>query len=84
MKMSDVGFNWGAPGYGEAFKKALREPRVTLDMIGYGEVLPRWDNFVEIDRTVKDPYGIPVLKIHMSNGGNQTAMLKDIAEFAVG
>ena len=45
--------------------------------------LPRWDNFIEIDRTVKDAYGIPVLKIHMSNGENELAMLKDIGESAV-
>ena len=80
---SDVGFNWHAPGYGEAFKKALCEPQVTLSMTGYVEVLPRWDNFIEIDRTVKDAYGIPVLKIHMSNGENEVAMLKDIGESAV-
>ena len=32
---SDVDFNWHAPGYGEAFKKALCEPKVTLSMTGY-------------------------------------------------
>jgi choline dehydrogenase-like flavoprotein len=80
---SNVGFNWRAPGYGEAFQKALCEPKVTLSMTGYVEVLPRWDNFVEIDDSLKDTYGIPVLKIHMSNGANEAAMLKDIGESAV-
>jgi choline dehydrogenase-like flavoprotein len=32
---------------------------------------------------VNDAYGIPVLKIHMSNGENEAAMLKDIGESAV-
>jgi choline dehydrogenase-like flavoprotein len=80
---TSVNFDWHAPGYGEAYKKALRQPRVTLDITGFGEILPRWDNFVEIDRAVNDIYGIPVLKIHMSNGQNEIAMLKDIKESAV-
>jgi choline dehydrogenase-like flavoprotein len=56
---------------------------VTLRITGYAEMLPRWDNFVEIDRALNDAYGIPVLKIHMSNGENEAAMLKDIGESAV-
>jgi choline dehydrogenase-like flavoprotein len=75
-------FNWGAPGFGEAYKKTLREPRSEFSVTGFGEVLPRWDNFVEIDKEVKDVYGIPVLKIHMSDGENEKAMIKDIAESA--
>jgi choline dehydrogenase-like flavoprotein len=77
---SNFDFNWGAPGFGEAYKKALREPRAEFSLTGFGEVLPRWDNFVEIDKEVKDVYGIPVLKIHMSDGENEKAMIKDIAE----
>jgi choline dehydrogenase-like flavoprotein len=80
---SAVNFNWNAPGYGEAYKKALHEPQVTLSITGFGEVLPRWDNFVEIDHTLKDTYGIPVLKLHMSNRENEAAMLKDIGQSAV-
>ena len=79
---SNFDFNWGAPGFGEAYKKALREPRSEFSLTGFGEVLPRWDNFVEIDKEVKDVYGIPVLKIHMSDGENEKAMIKDIAESA--
>ena len=37
---------------------------------------------MEIDKEVKDVYGIPVLKIHMSDGENEKAMIKDIAESA--
>jgi choline dehydrogenase-like flavoprotein len=77
-----VDFNWGAPGFGEAYKKALREPRAIMDITGFGEVLPRWENFVEIDPAVKDIYGIPVLKIHMADTANEAAMIKDIGESA--
>src|SRR5712691_10634995 len=34
-------FNWDAPGFGEAYKKALLDPRTTIDVTGFGEVLPR-------------------------------------------
>lgn len=79
---SDVSFNWSAPGFGEAYKKALQEPQAQISLRGYGEVLPRWENYVEIDKEVKDRYGIPVLRIHMSDGPNEEAMIKDMAESA--
>jgi choline dehydrogenase-like flavoprotein len=79
---SSTEFNWGAPGFGEAYKKALLEPRNRIDITGFGEVLPRWDNFVELDPTVKDVYGIPVLKIHMSDGENERAMIQDMGDSA--
>ena len=75
---SSTAFNWDAPGFGEAYKKALLEPRNRIDITGFGEVLPRWDNFVELDPSVKDAYGIPVLKIHMSDGENERAMIEDM------
>jgi choline dehydrogenase-like flavoprotein len=79
---TSVGFNWDAPGFGEAYKKALREPRPGIELTGFGEVLPRWENFVELDKDVKDVYGIPVLKIHMADGENEKAMIKDMGESA--
>jgi glucoside 3-dehydrogenase (cytochrome c) catalytic subunit len=80
---SNVNFNWKAPGYGDAFKKQLLDPQVDFDLTGAAEMLPRFDNFLEIDPAVKDAYGIPVLKLHMSNGENEAAMLKDIEESAL-
>jgi len=79
---SGTGFNWDAPGFGEAYKKALLEPRSTIEITGFGEVLPRWDNFVELDPSVKDVYGIPVLKIHMSDSENERAMIQDMGDSA--
>jgi choline dehydrogenase-like flavoprotein len=79
---SSVDFNWGAAGFGAAYKNALLEPRTSLELTGFGEVLPRWDNFVEIDPDVKDVYGIPVLKIHMSDGDNERAMIQDMGDSA--
>jgi choline dehydrogenase-like flavoprotein len=79
---SSVDFNWGAQGFGEAYKQALLEPQVGIYLTGFGEILPRWDNFVEIDKEVKDAYGIPVLRISMSDGDNERAMIKDMAASA--
>ena len=79
---SNLDFNWEAGGFGPSFKKAILEPRVSFDLTGFGEVLPRWDNFVEIDSNVKDVYGIPVLKIHMSDGENERAMIQDMGDSA--
>ena len=79
---SNVEFNWGAPGFGEVYKKSLREPRVNFDLTGFGEVLPRWENRVEIDPNVKDIYGIPVLRIYMKDSDNERAMIKDMGDSA--
>ncbi|HVS88232.1 MAG TPA: GMC family oxidoreductase [Candidatus Acidoferrum sp.] len=79
---SNFDFNFEAPGFGQAYKDRIREPRADLSLTGFGEVLPRWDNFAQLDKEVKDIYGIPALKIHMSDGENERAMIKDIGESA--
>ncbi|HLK04462.1 MAG TPA: GMC family oxidoreductase [Candidatus Acidoferrum sp.] len=79
---SSIDFNWSAPGFGEPYKRALREPQVRVGITGFGEVLPRWENFIELDADKKDVFGIPVLKIHMADSENESAMIKDIGESA--
>ena len=79
---ASTGFNFGAPGFGLAFKQGLREPVTRLGLAGFGEVLPRFENFVEIDRDVVDVFGIPTLKIHMGWSDNERAMIPDMAESA--
>ncbi len=77
-----VDFNWGAPGFGEAYKKSLLDPVTAIGVGGYGECLPRWENYVEIDPNRVDIFGIPVLKIHMAYGENEFALVKAMAESA--
>src|SRR5215470_8990736 len=77
-----AGFNWGAPGFGDAFKKAMADPVVTMFIGGFGECLPRFENYVEIDKDVNDAFGIPILKIHMTWSDNEKAMGYDMAESA--
>ena len=79
---SSSNFNWRAPGFGNAFKQSLLQSRESFEITGFGEVLPRFDNFLEIDPEKKDIFGIPVLKIHMSDGENERAMIKDMGDSA--
>ena len=67
------------PGYGAAFKKGVLDPVTAINLVGFGEVLPRYDNFVAIDPAVVDTFGIPVLRISMSWGENEKAMIPDMA-----
>jgi len=77
-----AGFNWQARGFGDAYKKALVEPVVRMGIGGFGECLPRWENHVELDPSVTDTFGIPVLRIHMTYGENERAMLEEMADSA--
>ena len=72
-------FRMNAPGYGQAFKKGVLDPLTSVNLVGFGEVLPRFDNFVEIDPKVVDKFGIPVLRITMTWGENEKAMIPDMA-----
>jgi choline dehydrogenase-like flavoprotein len=76
-------FNWKAPGFGQAFKDQLKSPITTLGLAGFGECLPYYENYVELDRDVVDIYGIPVLRIHMTWGENEKKMVPDMADTAV-
>jgi choline dehydrogenase-like flavoprotein len=75
-------FNWKAPGYGADFKKSLVDPVTSVGLVGFGECLPRYENFVEIDKSVVDVFGIPVLKFHMTWSDNERKMIPDMAESA--
>ena len=75
-------FDLQAPGIGSAFKQAVRGPRTSFVFWGYGECLARFENHVEIDRSMTDAWGIPVLKIHLAWGENERAMFPDMAESA--
>src|SRR6266700_2761776 len=77
-----VSFNWSAPGFGAAYKKAMLDPVTYIGLGGFGECLARWDNYVEINPNKVDAFGIPVLNIHMTYGENEMALVKDMAETA--
>ncbi len=77
-------FALSTAGYGTDFKKQVKrlyasQARVWLSG---GEMLPRKDNFVEIDPEVKDKWGIPVLKIHCTHGDNDKKVYADFFDRA--
>ena len=49
---------------------------------GFGECLPRYENYMDIDPGVKDTYGIPVVRFHMKYAENEMAMIQDMADTA--
>jgi choline dehydrogenase-like flavoprotein len=69
------------PGYGTAFKAAVRKyyPAM-ISLGGFGEVLPRKENRVSLDPVVKDAWGIPVLRFDYQFGDNEMKMAKDMAD----
>jgi choline dehydrogenase-like flavoprotein len=70
-------FNFSAEGYGTSLKKAVKEGWYEIGLGGFGESLARWDNYIEIDKDLKDAWGIPALHINMSHGDNEAALMQD-------
>jgi choline dehydrogenase-like flavoprotein len=71
------------PGFGAAFKKSVRDyAGAFIHMGGFGEVLPRYENFVDLDPSVKDRWGVPVLRFHYKFGDNERKMAADMANAA--
>jgi len=76
--------DWGrgatTPGFGAQFKNALLKSLGpwSLWLGGWGECLPRPDNFVALHPTLKDKWGIPALHIQCTWGANELAILKDV------
>ena len=70
--------------FGSAFKKEVRERwPYSISIGGWGEMLARYDNYVEINNDVKDAWGIPALHIVCSHGDNELKMAEDIVESAL-
>ena len=68
------------PGFGEEYKKRVRDyAGATIEIGAFGEVLPRYENAVDIDPAVKDAWGIPVLKFSYQFGENERKMATDMA-----
>jgi choline dehydrogenase-like flavoprotein len=70
-------------GFGASFKREVKRMwPTTVGVTGFGEVLPRADNYVELDPARRDAWGIPVLRFHVTWGENELAMVKDMTETA--
>ncbi|MGH7520887.1 MAG: GMC oxidoreductase [Gemmatimonadales bacterium] len=77
---SDWGRGMEQAGFGADFKKSLRKPGPWgFSFYGFGEMLPKESNFVEIDKTKVDAWGIPVAKIHCVYDDNAKALVHDMS-----
>lgn len=71
------------PGIGADFKHGLRDPGPwEMQLWGYGECLPDYDNHCRLSETETDPWGIPQLIVSAAWGDNEKAMRKDCADCA--
>ena len=71
------------PGYGAAWKSKLREMQgASFSLTTMGEVLPRRENHVRIDKDIKDAWGIPSLHISAKYTENEFTMAKNAMETA--
>ena len=71
------------PGFGQGWKQKVRDHAgAYINMGGFGEVLPRFENYVDLDPRLKDRHGIPVLRFHIEYGDNEKKMAADMAATA--
>jgi choline dehydrogenase-like flavoprotein len=69
---------------GAELKQAVQEPGPwVLNLSSFGEILPDHLNHATIDRTRKDKYGLPVLKIDTKLRENELAMQKEMVSDGV-
>jgi len=60
----------------ESVQKALRSLDIGLD--GFGEMLPRHENYIELDPHLVDAWGIPALRVNCAYSDNEKAMQDDM------
>jgi choline dehydrogenase-like flavoprotein len=59
-------------------RATLRRYRRTLNVSAQGEVSSHFDNQVSLDASVRDAFGIPVLRIETKRSDNDRAMERDM------
>jgi choline dehydrogenase-like flavoprotein len=67
-------------GFGADFKRSLKQfGPWSFSFGGFGECLPNRENYIELDHSKTDAWGIPVLKINCIWRENEHALLKDMS-----
>ncbi len=75
---SSPSLDTGAPGFGAAYKDAVRsKAQWGIDITAWCECLASKSNYVELDQNRVDAWGVPVLKIHAEYGDNEKKMWDD-------
>jgi len=71
------------PGFGAAYKKTVRDyAGAFISMGGFGEVLARYENQIDLDPARTDKWGIPVVRFNFKFGDNEKKMCADMADAA--
>lgn len=77
------GQNSATKGFGKNFKKTLEQPGDWgVGLIGFGECLPRYENYMKLSKTKVDAYGIPQVEFNFSWSDNELRMREDMAKEA--
>jgi choline dehydrogenase-like flavoprotein len=70
-------------GFGSGYKKKVRDySGAFISMGGFGEVLARYENYMDLDPAMKDKWGVPVLRFHYKFSDNEKKMAKDMGDTA--
>jgi choline dehydrogenase-like flavoprotein len=70
--------------YGASFKKHMQGVgEWEFEIMGFGEMLPQFENHVRLDKSRTDQWGIPLLHTSCDHGNNELMMLEDIKNSAV-
>ncbi len=70
-------------GFGASFKEEVRKNQGSyISMGAFGEVLARYENYVDLDPQLKDHWGIPALRFHYRFGENEKHMAEDMLQTA--
>ena len=76
-------FNLEAKGFGVAFKQAVHDLSSWGTQLGaWCECLPRYENYVALNRDRRDAWGIPTLDINFEWSDNELALWNDAREQA--
>jgi choline dehydrogenase-like flavoprotein len=70
-------------GLGESLKAGLQETKYGNWSVGshmMGETIPKESNYVALDKTSKDPFGMPTMRINVGYDDNDEKMIKDYME----
>jgi choline dehydrogenase-like flavoprotein len=72
-------FAHGISGFGASYKKSVRRHYPAwMELHPFGETLPRASNYVTVEGTPNDQYGVPLPKIVYSNGENEKKMVDEM------
>ena len=75
---SSPSFKLGSEGFGESYKRAVHERAEWSTNFGaWCECLPRYENYVALNRDRRDAWGIPTLDVNFSWSDNDLALWSD-------